>query len=537
MIKLNAFAVSGLLITITYLPLFALILKTGKNKLSRIFSLYLLSILLWGIGSFIAATNKNPELALLSWNIAYSPVPFIPTLCYHSVLLFFEKRNKNFLLFSYIQAFLFFILSLSGFLFKEPRLLFNQYYSPIGTSLYEISFFLWCGIITIAHFHFFLLYKNSYPNQKKQLFGLMIATTIGFIGGISNFLPQFNILVYPYGNFLIPIHSFAVIYAILRHQIFNIHIIIRKTFIYSFLIAIITLFYLGIVLLSEKFLQEQVGYKSILVSLVTAFGLGLFFIPIRNRIQIFVDKIFFKNTREEIARENELLRQEITQTEKLKSIATLASGMAHEIKNPLTAIKTFCEYLPQKLENKEFLEKFSRIVKNEVDRIDNIVHQLLEFAKPSPLALKNINIYDLINSILEFLNNNFIKHKIKISKDFDKDNPKVLIKVDSNQLRQAFLNIFLNAIDAMKTGGNLLIRTKISSNILHITIQDTGPGISKRNLKYIFDPFYTKKDEGTGLGLSITQRIIIEHKGVISAESQDGVGTKFIIQLPIESAD
>jgi len=208
--------------------------------------------------------------------------------------------------------------------------------------------------------------------------------------------------------------------------------------------------------------------------------------------------------------------------------------MAHEIKNPLTAIKTFCEYLPGKLEDKEFLKKFSRIVRNEVNRIDNIVHQLLEFAKPSPLALKDINAHELINNILEFLNNDFIKHKIKVIKEFNEGNLQPLIRADSNQLRQAFLNIFLNSIDAMKTGGNLLIKTKTPSNALEVIIQDTGPGINKKDLKHIFDPFYTKKDSGTGLGLSITQRIIVEHKGMISAESQDEAGTKFIIQLPIK---
>jgi len=320
-------------------------------------------------------------------------------------------------------------------------------------------------------------------------------------------------------------------YAILRHQALDIKIVIRKSLVYSTLIAFISISYLLIVFISEKMLQGFVGYQSFIMSATIAFLLGIIFIPLRNRIQHFVDKILFHGTHEEIIQENERLKQEIERTEKLKSVSILASGIAHEIKNPLTAIKTFAEYLPQKLDDKEFLNKFSRIVGQEVERIDELVHELLEFAKPSPLNLKEFDFYSLVNNTLDFLNSNFLKNNTTVIKNYD-PNGELTITADLNRLRQALLNILLNAIDAMPIGGTLSVSIVTNETKIILSIEDTGTGIEKKDLRYIFDPFYTKRDHGVGLGLSITQRIIQDHGGKIFVESTVGKGTKFTIELP-----
>ena len=245
-----------------------------------------------------------------------------------------------------------------------------------------------------------------------------------------------------------------------------------------------------------------------------------------------MDRFFFKGTPVEIAEQNELLRREVAEKEKFKAVATLAGGVAHEIKNPLTAIQTFSEFLPQKLNDKEFLNKFAAIVGTEVNRIDQLVHQLLDFAKPSPLSLKETNIHNLIDETLDFLNSKFIQHKIKIEKKYD-INKESLLSVDPIQLKQVFMNIFLNAIDAMSQSGTLTVATKTTDASLEIIIQDTGCGITPKDLSHIFDPFFSNKDNGTGLGLSITHGIIQEHKGKIRVESVGGQGTDFTIELPV----
>src|SRR5205085_12493549 len=152
----------------------------------------------------------------------------------------------------------------------------------------------------------------------------------------------------------------------------------------------------------------------------------------------------FHKTQEEILQENALLLREVAQTEKMKSIATLASGMAHEIKNPLTPIKTFLEYLPKKSDDKEFVRKFGGLARSSVERIDELINELLKFAKPAPLHVAKVAINKLVNSTLELLSNEFIKHNIKIVKNFAARN--MFIYIDENQMRQALLNIFLNAV-------------------------------------------------------------------------------------------
>jgi len=300
------------------------------------------------------------------------------------------------------------------------------------------------------------------------------------------------------------------------------------------LVTFITLIFLISVLVSEYLFHQVIHYQNIVISIIMASLIALIFIPLKNRIQDFVDRSFFKATHLEMAQQNEQFRREVTQSERMKSIAILASGMAHEIKNPLTPIKTFSEQLPSRLDDKEFLLKFSRIINKEVDRIDALVQELLNFAKPSPPELKETNIHQLIEQTLELLNNEIIRHNINLKTSFENKN--ILISIDPQQIKQALLNIFLNAIDAMPKGGVLRIDSRFHGNdnsILIIEISDTGCGIDPKDLPHIFDPFFTNKNHGTGLGLSITHEIIRNHNGKIFSESKLGEGTTFRIELPV----
>ena len=366
-------------------------------------------------------------------------------------------------------------------------------------------------------------------------------------------LPSYHIPLYPITNFSIPIYFLIVSYAIFKHQLMNLQLVIKKGVIYSFTIATITIIYFLSIFIIERVFQDFVGYQSFIISLSTAIIVSIIFIPLKNKLQSIVDCYFFKGTPIQIAEENKLLRQEIIHSEKLKAVATLASGMAHEIKNPLTAVKTFTEFLPQRLDDKEFLLKFSKIVGSEVSRIDNLVHQLLEFSKPAPLQLKPTDINQLISDTLDFLSSQFLQSRIDAYKELCSYCP--ILSIDQSQFKQAFLNIILNAIEAMKAGGTLTVETKIkglaglgvkeifsdskipnSQNpIFTIAISDTGPGIPPKNLEHIFDPFFTTKDEGTGLGLSIAHGIIQEHGGRIVVKSEIGKGTEFTIGLPLKT--
>ncbi len=531
---LNPFAMSGLLIAIFNFPLLVLLLKNGKTPISRIYAMHIFSVFLWGAGAVFIGCLKNLTHIIITWGIAYTGVLFIPVFFYHSVFIITKDTKIWKIIFCYIQAIILLIL-ISITAIKHPQEVFFPFHSMYfhkATAAYTSSFILWLIIVSFSHINLYNYYRTTYPEEKNQLRSLLWAIA-GFLGGVTNFLPAYGISIYPYGNFLVPLHSLFVTYSILRHQLFEIKIVIKKSLVYSMLILLVALLYFLTVFLCEKFLQNFWGYKSITISIATAFLVGILFFPLHNYIQRLVDKLIFKKTTEEISKENELLRAEVLNSEKLKSVAVLASGMAHEIKNPLTALKTFSEYLPNKLDDKEFLQKFSRIVGGEVNRIDELVNELLEFARPAPIQLKKTNVNKLIADTLDFLNSKFLQQKITVKTDLSPecDAP---IMLDPNKIRQALLNIILNAIDAMPKGGVLAVVTHVQppASSVQISLTDTGCGIEKDKLVTIFDPFYSTKDSGTGLGLPITHSIIKDHHGEIQVESVVGQGTTFTIVLP-----
>jgi signal transduction histidine kinase len=530
---LNAFAISNLLIVLTCLPLAIVVFIHGKTNLSRVYSLHALAVGLWGLGAFFATTTNSSNTSLFLWRFAYCAVIFIPVFFLHTVFLLTPNFNKPLLLFSYLQG-MFFILFNSSAV-SSVKFMFGSFYYARGHITYFVSFFIWVMLVFVGHY---ILIKFYIRNKEKQYFLFLIAMICGFGGGVINCLVGFGFNIYPWPNFLIPFYVFIMAFAIFKYQIFDIKVTIQRGVVYSILVTLITVSYLIFVLLIEKLFQGMIGYRSLLLSTIYAFVIAIFFNPVRNKIQHLADRIFLGKDPLQIAQENELLKQELEKSERLKAVASLAAGMAHEIKNPLTALKTFAEYLPQKANDPEFIPKFSQIVSREVGRIDNLVHQLLEFAKPSPLKIEEVDIHKLLDDILGFLSNDLLKHNIKVIKEFNPDLVQFPLKGDLNKLKQAFLNLFINAIDAMPSGGTLTVLTLIRENprgekSAEIHVQDTGYGITEKDLAHLFEPFHSTKEQGTGLGLSITYGIIKEHRGDVSVESKLKEGTKFTIELPI----
>jgi two-component system sensor histidine kinase HydH len=214
----------------------------------------------------------------------------------------------------------------------------------------------------------------------------------------------------------------------------------------------------------------------------------------------------------------------------MKAVATLAAGLAHEIKNPLASIRTFTEYLDSRYDDAEFRLKFQKIVGGEVERINLIVQQLLEFAKPVPPKLRPLEIPTLVDETLEFLSGDLVERHVEVNRRYGTT---ACILGDPQQLKQVFLNLFLNSLQAMNGHGRLEIRTTIEGSDLAVSIADSGAGIAPKDLPHIFEPFYTTKETGTGLGLAVVQGIVKEHGGRITVESQPGRGTVLTLYLPV----
>ncbi|HXR04151.1 MAG TPA: ATP-binding protein [Verrucomicrobiae bacterium] len=223
--------------------------------------------------------------------------------------------------------------------------------------------------------------------------------------------------------------------------------------------------------------------------------------------------------------------QSMRRLDRLASLGLLSAGMAHEIKNSLVAINTFVGRL---LENGEDQE-FSETVRRELRRIDTLVSQMLRFAAPGKNEFSAVHVHDLLDHSLRL-----VEHQIKgkfISLNRHYAAAPDTVSGDEYQLQQAFMNLLFNAIEAMGMNGALTVSTEIAGEKpggrrVRIHIQDTGMGIPRENLPHLFEPFFTTKKNGTGLGLAICQRIIREHDGDITAQSEARKGATFSLSLP-----
>jgi signal transduction histidine kinase len=225
------------------------------------------------------------------------------------------------------------------------------------------------------------------------------------------------------------------------------------------------------------------------------------------------------------------MEDQIRRTDRLSSIGTLSAGMAHEIKNPLVTIKTFTELLPEKYDDEEFRTTFFDLVNQEVLRIDAIVGRLLNFSRPVRVSLKPVCLHKVIRNSLRLVEQELLKNQIELDARLKAERHRVM--ADAEQINQALVNFFLNAIQAMEPGGVLRVETSQQEDLICIYVRDSGCGLSDEQKRHIFDPFFTTKETGVGLGLSVSHGIIQEHHGAVYVESEQGVGTVFRVEMPL----
>ena len=246
------------------------------------------------------------------------------------------------------------------------------------------------------------------------------------------------------------------------------------------------------------------------------------------------------------------MEAQVIRMDRVASLGVLASGIAHEIRNPLAGIKTMAQSLEDELEPEDSrLEYTARIIR-QVNRLDELLRQFFSLARPRPPVRKFYRLQEIIDEVYALMQGKLMGNRVKFVSEYAEDLP--LIFVDAQQIQQVLLNLMLNANDAMANGGALRLSARqvkakllavkgrktvfegdeLDSVYVEIKISDTGEGISTDKLRTIFDPFFTTKTQGTGLGLSIVQRIIDEHEGEIRVVSSSGEGTTFTIFLPTE---
>ena len=226
-------------------------------------------------------------------------------------------------------------------------------------------------------------------------------------------------------------------------------------------------------------------------------------------------------------------RDQLIQAERLATAGKMSASFAHEIRNPLSSMRMLAQMMMQKPEmSVEKHQQSLRYILEELERIDTIVKGLMDFARPIALNLTQPPLTPVLQAVLDLMEANLAHHQIQLVLDVSPETPEV--QFDSDKLKQAFMNIVLNAVEAMPQGGELKVSTFTKEGNICIKITDTGVGISEEDLEHIFEPFFTRKTKGTGLGLANVKRIFDEHGGTVEIESVPGEGTTVLMTLQRE---
>ena len=214
----------------------------------------------------------------------------------------------------------------------------------------------------------------------------------------------------------------------------------------------------------------------------------------------------------------------------MNSLGAVVSGISHEIRNPLTSIKTYIELLPKKYESESFRQKISTQVPLEIDRLNGLLKELMDYSKPKVLVKERFKPISLLNQTIELLSLQLSNKNIEFNYLDDED---IWICADKQQLKQVFINILINSIDAVGSGGHISLEVLSNPENIMFSIIDNGPGIDSSVLKDVFIPFYTTKKHGSGLGLSLCHKFINDNDGSINITSKVNEWTRVDINFPI----
>jgi signal transduction histidine kinase len=234
------------------------------------------------------------------------------------------------------------------------------------------------------------------------------------------------------------------------------------------------------------------------------------------------------------------MEDEAFRKNRLVELGTIAAGVAHEIRNPLASIKTFAQLMPERMDDPEFKNEFSKLVLKDVDRITKVIESMLAFARPAQVNIKEQPANDLVEEAILLVQPRLKSKRVELSREFH-GNP--TINVDRHQILQVLVNLLSNAVDALQDQGKIRVATGLNQRNVNgdgnqnqkftvIEVSDNGAGIPTAVRNRLFDPFFTTKKEGTGLGLSISQKIVRDHGGAITVSSVEGKGTSFQVNLP-----
>jgi signal transduction histidine kinase len=231
-------------------------------------------------------------------------------------------------------------------------------------------------------------------------------------------------------------------------------------------------------------------------------------------------------------------RQLVARADRLSALGLLAASVSHEIRNPLVSVRTFIQLLPERLADEEFRTAFRDLALSEIERICALINDLLAFSRPAPARRERTDLNELVGQIVRLLEVESRRRDVELTWRSEPGLPAVV--VDNSQVKQVFMNVILNAIEASGGHGSVAVATRTQESTAGqwcvVSVADSGSGIAPEHVEQIFEPFFTTKDAGNGLGLFIARQIVIGHGGYIDTAPRPGGGTEFSIHFPAQSA-
>ncbi|MCG3206401.1 MAG: Adaptive-response sensory-kinase SasA [Elusimicrobia bacterium] len=513
---LTPFAISGLLAAVFSFGFGVFVFfKSSNRKLGKIWSLFSLSAANWGIGCFWIGTSQTPESALMAWRFAFGfGVAWMPALFFHFVCTFCDLKRPKTILLHYLFSIVTFAIMPTHYFFKSPQLKFGSLYFPQHEWPFNVFVFWWLAFIIYSHIELGIGYRTNTPVKKAQIKYFFLGTAIGYMGGSLVYLPHFDINLYPWGNFTVFIYPFIMSYAIVRFNLMDIRVFIRRT-------ALIVGVYFILILLSAPILyvfhtsgQDSrswvvQGIEILIISLILSTGPFLYaFLVKRNA--------YFQDY-------------------------TLA-GLTHELKSPLAIIESAVDFLnnnPDVRDNDPGkLSAYLEMIQRNSSRLQLFVNDLLAAFDPQ---VKDVHLLCEQTDMTDLIKKTAIHHKpLADSKNiqfhFDLLSEAV-ISCDRTKIGQVLSNVLSNAIKFSKERSVYLSLKKDSSG-LTVSVRDEGSGLSQQELPHIFNRFYQgmrgQQAKGSGIGLTIAKLWVEAHGGKIWAESEgEGKGTTVTFTLPV----
>lgn len=514
------FIISLLAIFVTTAFIGVLVLfKSGFDKTKKIFSFYSFGIALWSFFQALLLIARNSSDALTVTSIEMVPKFFIPSLFLHFVISFLNIKKRNMILVVvYVVSAMIALLSLStNFIIKDvvPRFYINYWGAPGILFNFAFLFFIIC--IFYGLYKLYSAYRQSSGNRKNQIAYLLWPSILGYIGGGANFLFYYNInapVITPFGNYFVVIYAISVAYAILKYQLMDISIVIKRTLFYSVSIAVISGILFGIGFLNSWFVEYIPGFKSWLIPLISgivAFAIG----------NLFWNK----------SKEVDMLKYEFV---------TVA---AHKLRTPLTEIKWAVDSLNDEIMsaeiNKISVKKLISGIGSANSKLIELTEELLSVSKADAgvhkYNLETINLERVAREVVNGLQYQMKEKKIKFIYNAEKNLPK--ISADRLRISSVIQMLLENAINY--TRDEIKITIDAYKNNVAFHIEDNGIGIPKSDQPYIFSKFYRSHEayltetEGTGISLFLAKSIIEKHNGKIGLRSGGKEkGSIFWFELP-----